>query len=361
MKLSQIGELSLLEQIRRSFCKKSKNIIVGIGDDAAVVKPLGKNLLVTTDMMVEGVHFDLSFTTPYQLGFKLISVNVSDIYAMGGKPFYLLLNIAVNKNTNKKFMDRLFDGVKDALTLYDTILIGGDLSATNAGTALSATVIGYVKKHIPRSGANIGDKIYVTGYLGNSACGLELLKKIKKPVPLENKGQKKQNTPSLTLPPRGGGKGWGGEFKLRTLCSELLKGLSWKVVEPLLRRHLMPEARDSKKFVKDATSMIDVSDGLLIDLTQLCNESKVGARIYIENIPVSPELRKAASCLGISPIKLALSGGEDYELLFTALPNKKTKAFCIGEITKSERVIVDNSGRERPFAPEGYQHFGGKR
>src|SRR4030043_2043226 len=226
MKLSQIGELSLLEQIRRSFCKKSKNIIVGIGDDAAVVKPLGKNLLVTTDMMVEGVHFDLSFTTPYQLGFKLISVNVSDIYAMGGKPFYLLLNIAVNKNTNKKFMDRLFDGVKNALSLYDASLIGGDLSATNAGTVLSATVIGYVKKHIPRSGANIGDKIYVTGYLGNSACGLELLKKIKRPVPLENKGHRKQNTSSLT-----------------TLYSGLLKGLSWKVVEPLLRRHLMPEAR----------------------------------------------------------------------------------------------------------------------
>jgi thiamine-monophosphate kinase len=340
MKLSQIGELSLLEQIRRSFCKKSKNIIVGIGDDAAVVKPLGKNLLVTTDMMVEGVHFDLSFTTPYQLGFKLISVNVSDIYAMGGKPFYLLLNIAVNKNTNKKFMDRLFDGVKDALTLYDTILIGGDLSAANAGTALSATVIGYVKKHIPRSGANIGDKIYVTGYLGNSACGLELLKKIKRPVPL----QKNSST-----------------FNVQRSAKNLKLGLSWKVVEPLLRRHLMPEARDSKKFVKDATSMIDVSDGLLIDLWRLCNESRVGARIYIENIPVSPELKKAASHLGISPIKLALSGGEDYELLFTALPNKKTKAFCIGEITKSERVIVDNSGREQPFAPEGYQHFGGKR
>jgi thiamine-monophosphate kinase len=349
MKLSQIGELSLLDQIRKSFCKKSKNIVVGIGDDAAVVKPLGKNLLVTTDMMVEGVHFDLHFTTPYQLGFKLISVNVSDIYAMGGKPFYLLLNIAANKNTNTKFIDRFFDGVKDALTLYDTILIGGDLSATNIGISLSATLIGYVKKHIKRSGANIGDKIYVTGYLGDSACGLELLKKIKRPVPLENKGQRKQNTPSL--PPQG------GEFKLRTLCSELLKGLSWKVVEPLLRRHLMPEARDPKRFRKDATSMIDISDGLLIDLTRLCNEGKIGARIYIENLPVSPELKQAASHLGISAIKLALSGGEDYELLFTALPNKKTKAFCIGEITESERVIVDNSGRERPLVPEGYQHF----
>jgi len=351
MKLSQIGELSLLEQIRKSFCKKSKNIVVGIGDDAAVVKPLGKNLLVTTDMMVEGVHFDLHFTTPYQLGFKLISVNVSDIYAMGGKPFYLLLNIAANKNTNTKFIDRFFDGVKDALTLYDTILIGGDLSATNIGTSLSATLIGYVKKHIKRSGANIGDKIYVTGYLGDSACGLELLKKIKRPVPLQSSKLKEQGAKRKEL--RAKSKDT-MPYAPRPMP---LKGLSWKVFEPLLRRHLMPEARDPKRFLKDATSMIDISDGLLIDLTRLCNESKIGARIYIENIPVSPELKQAASHLGISPIKLALSGGEDYELLFTALSNKKTKAFCIGEITKSERVIVDNSGRERPLVPEGYQHF----
>ncbi|NCO67463.1 MAG: thiamine-phosphate kinase [Nitrospirae bacterium CG_4_10_14_0_8_um_filter_41_23] len=345
MKLSQIGELSLLEQIRRSFYKKSKNVVVGIGDDAAVVKPLGKNLLVTTDMMVEGVHFNLHFTTPYQLGFKLISVNVSDIYAMGGKPFYLLLNIAVNKNTNTKFINRFFDGVKDALTLYDTILIGGDLSATNIGISLSATLIGYVKKHIKRSGANIGDKIYVTGYLGDSACGLELLKKIKRHVPLLSAKGKELRAKSK-------------DPMLYAQCSKLFgEKLSWKVVEPLLRRHLMPEARDPKRFLKDATSMIDISDGLLIDLTRLCNESKVGARIYIENIPVSPELKQAASHLGISPVKLALSGGEDYELLFTALPNKKTKAFCIGEITKSERVIIDNSGRERPLVPEGYQHF----
>src|SRR4030042_4789859 len=351
MKLSQIGELSLLEQIRRSFCKKSKNIIVGIGDDAAVVKPLGKNLLVTTDMMVEGVHFELSFTTPYQLGFKLISVNVSDVYAMGGKPFYLLLNIAVNKNTNKKFMDRLFDGVKDALTLYNAILIGGDLSATNAGTALSATVIGYVKKHIPRSGANIGDKIYVTGYLGNSACGLELLKKIKKPVPLQSSKLKEQGAKRKEL------KAKSKDTMPYAPRPMPLKGFPWRVFEPLLRRHLMPEARDSKKFITVATSMIDVSDGLLIDLWRLCSESKVGARIYIENIPLSPELKQAASHLGISPIKLALSGGEDYELLFTAPATKKVKAIYIGEITESERVIVDSSGREIPLVPEGYQHF----
>lgn len=345
MKLSQIGELSLLEQIRKSFEKKSSNIVVGIGDDAAVVKPIDKYLLVSTDMMVEGVHFDLGFITPYQLGFKLISVNVSDIYAMGGKPFYVLLNIAVNKDTDTKFIDRLFDGVKDAINLYNTILIGGDLSATDIGMALSATLIGYVKRHIKRSGANIGDRIYVTGYLGDSACGLELLKKIKRPVPLERGAksmeQRAKNKNSVPY----------------ALCPMPLEGLSWNVVEPLLRKHLMPEARNPKSFVRDATSMIDISDGLLIDLSRLCNESKVGARIYIENVPLSPELKKTASHLGISPVELALSGGEDYEMLFTAPAGKKVKAIYIGEITESERVIVDSSGMEKPFSAKGYQHF----
>jgi thiamine-monophosphate kinase len=345
MKLSQIGELFLLEEIRKSFKKKSKHVVVGIGDDAAVVRPQDKYLLFTTDMMIEGVHFDLSFITPYQLGFKIVSVNVSDIYAMGGKPFYLLLNIAMNKNTNKKFIDRLFDGIKDAIRLYDTTLIGGDLSASNTGMSLSATVIGYGRKYIKRSGSNRGDKIYVTGNLGDSACGLKLLKKIKRPIPLELAKSKelraKSKDPAL--------------YAIRSMLSE--EGFPWKIVEPLLRRHLMPEARNPKKFIKDATSMIDISDGLLIDLSRLCNESKVGARIYINNIPLSPELKNAASSLGISPIKLALSGGEDYELLFTAPPKKKVKAIYIGEITESERVIVDSSGKEKPFSAKGYQHF----
>jgi thiamine-monophosphate kinase len=351
MKLSQIGELTLLDQIRKRFKKKSDNIIIGIGDDSAVLRSINKNLLVTTDMMVEDVHFNLNFTTPYQLGFKLVSINISDIYGMGGKPSYILLNISVNKNTDIKFIDNLFDGVKDALNLYGAILIGGDLSSTNRGMTLSATVIGYVKKHIPRSGAATGDGIYVTGTLGDSACGLELLKKIKRPVPLESSkirvhGSKRKELRDKSKDPM-----------RHVPCAMPLKKLSWNTIEPLLKRHLMPEARDPVKFSRYATSMIDISDGLLIDLSRLCNESKVGARIFTENIPLSHRLKKAASCLGISPIKLALSGGEDYELLFTAPSGKNIRAIKIGEITKSERVIVDKSGGVKPFSANGYQHF----
>jgi len=347
MKLSQIGELSLLEQIRRSFKKKSHDIIVGIGDDAAAIKPIDEYLLATTDMMVEGVHFDLDFITPYQLGFKLISANVSDIYAMGGKPYYLLLNIAVSKDTTKKFIALLFNGVKDAINLYDTVLIGGDLSATKSGMSLSATLIGYGKKCIRRSGASIGDRIYVTGSLGDSACGLELLKKIGSPVPIGRRKKREKRKEKNIL-----------NSELQAINAALSgPGLSWREVEPLLVRHLMPVARNPQNLVRDATAMIDISDGLLIDLSRICNESKVGARIYIDNIPVSSELKKTASYLGISPMKLALSGGEDYELLFTAPAGKKVKAIYIGDITKSERVIVDSSGRKKTFSAEGYQHF----
>jgi len=357
MRLSQIGELSLLEQIRKRFEKQSRTIIVGIGDDAAVLKQGDTNLLVTTDMMVEGIHFDLSFTTPFQLGFKLVSVNVSDIYAMGGNPSYLLLSLAMNNYTEKSFIDKFFDGVHKVMNLYGVSLVGGDLSSSKSLMSLSATLIGYTKRHIQRSGARVGDKIYVTGPLGDSACGLMLLKKkIKKPVPLEGYNEREQRAKST------GHRAQNKYTLLHALYSKLsVGGLSWKVVEPLLKRHLMPEARDPKEFVRYATAMIDISDGLLIDLSRLCDESKVGARIHIEKIPVSYELNKAASYLGISPIKLALSGGEDYELLFTAPANKKVKALHIGEITESERVIVDSSGRKKAFSAEGYQHFGVQR
>ena len=359
MKLSQIGELPLLEQIRKRFEKLSPNVLVGIGDDAALLKPTNEKLLVTTDMMVEKVHFNLSFITPYQLGFKLVSVNVSDIYAMGGKPNFLLLNIAVNKNMDKDVIDNFFNGVHEAMNLYNLYLVGGDLSASHKGMILSATIIGYTKDYIKRSGAKIGNRIYVTDNLGDSACGLHILKK------LSDKSRRMVKTIFSRRYGEGAKRGNGEKDKKRSPNLRLSDSpgllLKWSDVEPLLRRHLMPVARNPKKFVRDATSMIDISDGLLIDLSRLCDESKVGARIYAKNIPLSSELKKVASHLGVSPIKLALSGGEDYELLFTASTEKMIKAKYIGDITESKRVIIDTAGRENTFSAEGYQHFGVQR
>ena len=350
LKLSQLGELSLLKEIRGRFVTKSKDVVVGIGDDAAVLKPRDEYLLVTTDMMVEGVHFDLHFMTAYQLGFKLISVNVSDIYAMGGKPSSVLLDLAMDGNTTKKFVDSFFGGVKDALKLYGAALIGGDISSSQETMAVAATVIGHARKYVQRSGARAGDRIYVTGSLGDSACGLEILKKIGRSVPLhEGAGHDTRRGRRKGTAPRA----------LRSVFSQL--GLSWKIAEPLVDRHLLPVARSPKRAFQIATSMLDISDGLLIDLSRLCDESGIGARIFEEHIPVSLELKEAAPKLGLDPLRLALSGGEDYELLFTAPAGKKIEAKCIGDVIESGRILVDGRGGERRFHAEGYRHFSEKK
>lgn len=336
IKLSEVGEIALLEQIKKNFTKSSRDILVGIGDDASVLKPLKKNLLVTTDMMIEGIHFDLRFMTPFQLGFKLISVNISDIYAMGGKPYFVLLNIALRKDTKKEFFDEFFMGIHKALNLYRAKLIGGDISSAFESACLSATVLGYCTKHVNRKGASVGDKIYVTGNLGDSACGLELLKRIKKPLILHIRSKIK---------------------KQKEICRKIFRNISWETVEPLFIKHLMPLVKFPRKFLNNATSMIDISDGLMIDLSRICKESKVGARIYLEKIPMSPELKKVALFFKKDPLKFALSGGEDYEILFTAPSEKNIEAIHIGEITKSEKVIIDNYGRKKTLSWEGYQHF----
>jgi len=349
MKLSEIGELSLLKQIRRRFGVKAKNILTGIGDDTAVIKPSGGNMLMTTDMMVEGVHFDLNFTAAYQLGFKLVSVNVSDIYAMAGKPQYLLLDIAMNKNTEQKFVKAFFDGIHDAIKLYGVALIGGDISSSKKDMAIAATLIGEAERPVKRSGAKPGDKIYVTGNLGDSACGLEILKRA---VRCQVSGVSKKPTAA----------------GYRLIAAYKQKGLTWNMISPLIQRHLMPVARKPKGFAKYATSMIDLSDGLFIDLSRLCDESRVGAKIFTERIPVSGKMRSASSLLGLDAMKLACSGGEDYELLFTAPSYPPSpplirggaggvKITCIGEITKRSRIVVHATGRESQMKAEGYQHF----
>jgi thiamine-monophosphate kinase len=324
MKLSEAGELSLLEIVRRRFTRSRSRLVLGIGDDSAVIRPRNTNMLITSDMMVEGVHFDLSWTTPYQIGFKLISVNVSDIYAMCGKPEFVTLNFAAREDTAVTFFKRLLDGVRDALKHYNAALIGGDIVRSDRIT-LSATMTGYASSFLKRSGARVGDKIYVTGYLGDASGGLELIKKINKPVEIE-KGKK------VKLP------------------------LSWNVVLPLITRHLMPRAKKPRGLLHKATSMIDISDGLFMDTYRMCRESGVGAKIYSSLIPLSPELRKTAEYLQVPPLNLAM-GGEDYELLFTARKKEKIDAFCIGEVIKSGMKIVDEKGRISRLSIKGYEHF----
>lgn len=325
MRLSEKGELSLLEAVRRRFRKKAPGLVFGIGDDAAVIRAAGENMLLTTDMMVEGVHFNFAWTTPFQLGFKLVSVNVSDIYAMGGRPEYLLLDFAAPGDFDLGRFDSFFRGIGKALKEYRMSLVGGDISSSDR-VVLSATVTGSASSFVTRGTARPGDGIYVTGSLGDSAGGLLILKKMNRPVEVE-KGRKTAFGPG------------------------------WKTTGPLIQKHVMPRAKRPDRFLKKATAMMDISDGLFIDLSRLCRESGVGAKVFEEKIPISDELKNASAFLGVSSVDLATSGGEDYELLFTAPRNEKVSAICIGEITKKGLSIVDSKGNTKQITAKGYQHF----
>ncbi|MFO0752240.1 MAG: thiamine-phosphate kinase [Thermodesulfovibrionales bacterium] len=355
MQLRNRGELQLLREIRRRFSPApgapSSGVVIGIGDDAAVVDPKGKKVLVTTDMMNEGTHFDLDFSSPFHLGFKLVSVNVSDIMAMGGSPRYLFLNISLKSDADEAFFWELYEGISAALDLYGVELLGGDLTAAVHDAVFSATVIGEAERFVTRGGASVGDRIYVTQPTGDSACGLELLKRL---TPESREAVRKERFGEG----RPGRREGGAHRDLEVVVHSSATIVSWKRTEPLLARHLMPAARDPRPLLPYASAMIDVSDGLFIDLSRICEESGVGARVYLDRVPLSDALRYAAEVMELDPFSLAVSGGEDYELLFTAPADSVPGAFCIGEITGGERVVVGRDGRETPLKGEGYQHFG---
>ncbi|TAN45941.1 MAG: thiamine-phosphate kinase [Nitrospirae bacterium] len=348
MRLNQAGELTLLKKLKDSFRSADSGVIIGIGDDAAVIAPQNRQLLVTTDMMNEGVHFDLGFTSAFQLGFKLVSVNVSDIFAMGGVPKYLFLDISMKETGTTEFFDELYEGIANAMKIYGLSLLGGDLTGTMNDMALSATVIGTTEKAVLRKGASVGDKIYVTGTLGDSACGLELLKKMRPEYKEHVRALRSDVSKKLN-----------GQLSFANGPSHIT--LDFVSAGPLIRRHLMPLAREASSIAGVAASMIDISDGLFIDLSRICDESGTGARIYLDRLPLSDGLKQACGALGLDALRFASSGGEDYELLFTAPADADMTgicATCIGEIIEKERIAVDASGREEELKAEGYQHFG---
>lgn len=317
MRLSKIGEFGLIKNLRSRCKSSSPDILTGIGDDAAVVKPTRGKALFTSDILIEGTHFDLSLTTFYQLGYKFLAVNISDIFAMGGRPDYFIAGLGIPAACGSNDIDELYSGILDMARKFNVKIIGGDTCLSKHGLVLSGTLIGSGNKVITRSSAKAGNGIFVTKTLGDSALGLELLKK--------------------------GGK----------------KVLSFSGFTPrlkLIERHLMPEPRSLQNFSR-ITSMIDISDGLLIDLGHICDESNTGALIYSDKIPMSPALMAAAKKTGKDPLEFALKGGEDYALLFTAPRNIRTKAFRIGEITRTGRYIIDVNGKKTPFKAEGYEHF----
>jgi thiamine-monophosphate kinase len=323
MKLRVLQERELILAIRKDFSRFEKDLILGIGDDAAAIKAGEKYLLLTKDLLIEDIHFITALHPPYFLGRKSMSVNLSDIAAMGGKPKYVLLGLGLPSRTSPAWLEQYFSGFKSACREWGVVLVGGDLSQSKK-VVISVTIIGQAKNIIQRKGARPGHFIFVSGELGNAGQGLLLLK-------------------------RG--------FKLG----------DDRRADPLLKAFLNPVpqlalAQELSRF-KLASSMIDVSDGLSVDLLHLCEESSCGAVVKQENLPLSREL-----CFWQKrPYELALHSGEDYELLFSVPPGKigsvarlkkKYKISCIGKMVREKNLyLLDPQGKIKTLKIRGYQHF----
>ncbi len=328
MKLADLGEFGLIERIRKAGARRARRALIGIGDDAAevLVSP-DEASLATTDLLLEGVHFDLRTTDLYSLGWKAVAVNLSDIAAMGGLPRYCLTALGIPLSLTAEALSEFYRGVRACLEKFDTELVGGDTCRSRQGLIISVTMLGETVKGraVTRSGAAPGDRIFVTGTVGNSGAGLALLKAgIRSPK--------------------------GGDRKL-------------------IERHLRPTPRviEGMKLAWSgiASSMIDVSDGLSSDLGHICDESNVGAEVFAGRIPLSKELRAAVPRLSGPLLDLALFSGEDYELLFTVPPrltgrlrSLRLGATEIGVVTEGAGMIcIDQRGRRSALAAAGYDHF----
>jgi thiamine-monophosphate kinase len=338
-----LREFDLIRTIRRRFATRDASVLRGIGDDAAVVTVSSKETcLLTTDLLTEGIHFDMRTATFSDVGFRAATANLSDIAAMGGRPKYLLVALALPRTAGSRQVHQLYQGMMTACRPHSVQLIGGDTSASRDGWFIGITLVGSVARNrvLLRSGARIGDTIYVTGTLGDSLAGLALMK--------ESRLRSKQRIPTRLLSPRH------RRF--------------------LIRRHLRPTARIAiGQWLSDerlATSAIDLSDGLSGDLHHICEESRVGADIQVESIPLSPACRAFAEARKSSPYAIALAGGEDYELLFTVpsrvrpmlerLGSRRGFHFTpIGTIRAARFGLqsVSASGRRHPLPISSYEHF----
>lgn len=330
------SERSIIEAIRsRQPGVAAAGLVQGIGDDCAVLKKCGGLLeLATTDTLLEGVHFDLAWHPVHLLGRKAVAVNVSDIAAMGGIPRYALLSLGLPVTLEKSLLDDLLAGFTAALREYGVALVGGDTVRSHAGLVLSVTVLGEVAEAevLYRHGARPGDELWVSGSLGAAAAGLELFRS-----------------------------GW-----------PLSAVHPWAVLE---RAHLDPVAQVGLGRLLATSGMVrammDLSDGLATDLAHLCQESGVGAEVDADLLPISDELLQAARELGHDPLHWALSGGEDYGLLFVApadAAEELTRLVAaaggpvisrVGRITAGSSVLLVSNGRRQDIAYQGYDHFSG--
>ncbi len=304
--IATLGEFGLIDHLTKNFEIQNASTILGVGDDAAIIDHFGKQTVITTDLLIEGIHFDLMYTPLKHLGYKSVVVNVSDIYAMNATPTQITISIAFSNRFSVEALNEFYEGVYIACEKYGVDLVGGDTSSSQKGFIISVTALGEVApdKFVKRSTANKGDLICVSGYLGASFLGLTIMEREKK-IFLENP----KVQPDLE----------GEDY----IVGRLLKPEARKdIIEFFEKNEIIP------------TSMMDVSDGLSSEVLHLCKQSNLGCRIYEEKIPIHADAKKAAFKFGLDPTVCALNGGEDYELIFTL----KQEAY--DKITLNEEISV---------------------
>ena len=327
--LREIGEFGLIHRIRKWITSSDPGLIQGIGDDVAVIEMGSRALLVTTDILIEDIHFDLSWINPYRLGRKALAVNLSDIASTGGIPKYFLISIGLPKNLPLSFVSSFYQGLKKEAKRYRVELVGGDTSLSQK-IVINICLLGEGRRRdlLFRKGARVGDDLFVSGTLGDAALGLKILQK---------KGK--------------------------------IKG-----AEGLVKKHLSPcprvELGQTIATHHWATAMIDVSDGLLIDISHLLEESGVGAQVWEDRIPLSSPYQKWIRSFSTDPFQFSLTGGEDYELLFTdpsEMGDRVSSLACslkipitrIGTILPKKRGlrIIGKDGEDYTPARLGFEHF----
>lgn len=335
--INQLGEFGLIDRISANFNLTNSTSTKGIGDDAAVIDVGEDFVLISTDMLVEGIHFDLSYMPIQHLGYKAVAVNVSDIAAMNGKAEQITVSIALSNRFSLEAIDALYAGIKNACESYGVDLVGGDTTASVSGLIISITVVGRVKKDkvVYRSGAKPTDIICVTGDLGAAFMGLQILEREKEVF--------------LTNP-------------------DMQPGI--EQYEYLVGRQLKAEARTDIVFELEElgiqpTSMIDVSDGLASELFHIAKNSNVGVRIFEDKIPIDNLTFETAIEFKLDPVTCALNGGEDYELLFTISQAdfEKVKNHAdihfIGYVheKKEQNILITKGGTPVPLQAQGWDHF----
>lgn len=332
--IATLGEFGLIDHLTKDIKLTQPSSVKGVGDDAAVVDNGGNRTLVTTDLLLEGIHFDLVYTPLKHLGYKAAVVNFSDIYAMNGKPQQITVSLGISKRFSVEDLEDFYNGLKLACEIYGVDIVGGDTTSSLTGFTVSITCIGTVDKEriVCRDGAKNSDLIYVSGDLGASYMGLQLLER-EKSVFDENKD----------FQPDFGGR------------------------EYLLERQLKPEARkDIVQLLEEngivPTSMIDLSDGLSSDLLHICSRSNVGCQLFEDRIPIDYQTAVMAETFNMNVTTVALNGGEDYELLFTVplhLHEKMSKLEgirLVGHITPPEQgcYLVTRDGQEMQLRAQGW-------